>query len=58
MYIVISILVAGIVVSGIMAVKTGREERDTENEWIEQEGMKFLERMNDEKMRKLEKSNS
>lgn len=58
MYLIIGLLIGGIVISGFMAVKTGREERASENEWIEQEGNVFIARMHEEKERKVEKSAS
>lgn len=54
MIIIISLLIAGIVISGAMAIKTGHEERQSENEWIEKEGLKYINRMNEEKSKKLE----
>ena len=58
MYLIIGLLIGGIVISGFMAVKTGREERESENEWIEQEGNVFIARMNEEKERKVVKGAS
>lgn len=52
MFIVIALLVSGIIVSGIMTVKTGREEREIENDFIEQEGNKYITRMNEEKIKR------
>ncbi|WP_042349670.1 sporulation YhaL family protein [Bacillus massiliigorillae] len=54
MSIFIALIIAGIIGSGIMVIKTGREERQTENDWIEQEGEKYIARMNEEKTRRLE----
>ncbi|KHD84585.1 sporulation YhaL family protein [Heyndrickxia ginsengihumi] len=45
-------VIAGIIISAFMAVKTSREEREEELEWIEKEGEVFIERMNKEKERK------
>ncbi|OIK12373.1 SigE-dependent sporulation protein [Bacillus sp. MUM 116] len=42
-------VVAGIVISAIMAIKTGREERQLEMESIEKEGEIYLERLEKEK---------
>ncbi len=56
MSIVIAILITGIIVSGAMAIKTGKEERETEQEWIEQEGEKFITAMHEEKARRMGKS--
>ncbi len=54
MMIIIGLLVAGIAISGFMAVRTGQEERRTEEEWIEQEGLKYISRMEEEKERRLD----
>ncbi|MCJ7840426.1 sporulation YhaL family protein [Lederbergia sp. NSJ-179] len=45
----IYVVVAGIFVSAFMAVKTAKEDKDMEEEWIEQEGQVYVERMNKEK---------
>lgn len=42
-------VVAGIVISAIMAIKTGREERVLELENIEKEGEAFMKRLEEEK---------
>lgn len=42
-------VVAGIVISAIMAIKTGREERVLELENIEKEGEVFMKRLEEEK---------
>jgi hypothetical protein len=42
-------VVFGIVVSALMAIKTGREERLLENETIEKEGEIYLTRLEREK---------
>ncbi|MDQ0268944.1 sporulation YhaL family protein [Cytobacillus purgationiresistens] len=42
-------IVAGIFVSAFMAVKTGRDERKTENAFIEQEGEVYMKRLEEEK---------
>ncbi|HAQ06140.1 MAG TPA: SigE-dependent sporulation protein [Bacillus bacterium] len=50
-------VVAGIVISAFMAVKTGKEEREQEMESIEREGeiyMKRLEREKENRERSLE----
>ncbi len=56
MGIIIALLITGIIVSGAMAIKTGKEEREMEQEWIEQEGEKFITAMQEEKARRVEKS--
>ena len=43
---------AGVFISAFMAVKTAREERVQEREWIEKEGEVYLERMEEEKERR------
>ncbi len=40
---------AGIIISAIMALKTGREERELEMENIEREGEIYIQRMEQEK---------
>ncbi|MBO8178030.1 sporulation YhaL family protein [Aeribacillus pallidus] len=42
-------VVAGIVVSAFMAIKTAREERKEEMEWIEKEGKIYMDRLSNEK---------
>ncbi|QQZ08310.1 sporulation YhaL family protein [Heyndrickxia vini] len=42
-------VIAGIAVSAFMAVKTSREDRKLEQEWIEKEGEEYIERMEIEK---------
>ena len=56
MGIIIALLITGIIVSGAMAIKTGKEEREMEQGWIEQEGEKFIIAMQEEKARRVEKS--
>ncbi|WP_243356165.1 sporulation YhaL family protein [Bacillus litorisediminis] len=50
------LIVIGIIVSGIMTVKAGKDERKEEEEFIEKEGEIFLERMEKEKERKRQGS--
>ncbi len=45
----IFVVVIGIVISALMAIKTGREERLVEMETIEKEGEVFLQRLEEEK---------
>ncbi|CAH0344377.1 sporulation YhaL family protein [Bacillus sp. CECT 9360] len=45
-------VLAGIIVSAIMAVRTARQERKVEDDFIEQEGQKYIERMKEEKEKK------
>ncbi|WP_409294818.1 sporulation YhaL family protein [Peribacillus sp. SCS-26] len=45
-------VLAGIVSSAIMTVKTAREDRRQEMAWIEEEGMKFMNRMEEEKRKR------
>ncbi|WP_050614231.1 sporulation YhaL family protein [Bacillus testis] len=56
MTIVIGIILAGILASGFMAIKSGREEREIENEYIEQEGQKYIARMYEEKAKRIEQA--
>jgi uncharacterized membrane protein (DUF106 family) len=42
-------VVVGIIISAVMAIKTGREERIFELENIEKEGEVFMKRLEDEK---------
>jgi len=42
-------VVAGIVISALMAIKTGREERQVEMESIEREGEIYIKRLEQEK---------
>ena len=42
-------VVAGIIISAVMAIKTGREERVLELENIEKEGEVFMQRLEHEK---------
>lgn len=42
-------VVAGIIVSAIMAIKSGKEERKVEMEIIEREGEVYMERLEKEK---------
>lgn len=43
------ILIGGIIISAYMAVKTGREERERENELIEREGEVYIKRIEKER---------
>ncbi|WP_026574452.1 sporulation YhaL family protein [Bacillus sp. UNC438CL73TsuS30] len=45
-------VVAGIVISALMAIKTGREERQLEMESIEKEGEIYLDRLEKERERR------
>ncbi|RFU64406.1 hypothetical protein D0469_18725 [Peribacillus saganii] len=47
-------VVAGIIVSAVMAVRTARLERIQEQEWIEQEGQKYIDRIREDKEKKNE----
>jgi Na+/glutamate symporter len=47
-------VVVGIVISALMAIKTGREERMLEMENIEKEGEIYLTRLEQEKERRVE----
>lgn len=45
-------IVAGIIISAIMAIKTGKEERQEEMEMIEREGEIYMERLHKEREEK------
>jgi hypothetical protein len=47
-------VIAGIVVSAYMAVKTAKEDRDQDMEWIEKEGEEYIDRMKQEQERRKE----
>ncbi|WP_160724616.1 sporulation YhaL family protein [Bacillus sp. USDA818B3_A] len=47
-------VVAGIVISALMAIKTGREERQVEMESIEREGEVYIKRLEEEKEKRDE----
>ena len=47
-------VVAGIVISALMAIKTGREERQVEMESIEREGEIYIKRLEQEKEKREE----
>ena len=51
-------VVVGIVISALMAIKTGRDERLLEQENIEKEGEIYLERLEREKERREEEKAS
>ncbi|MBE3570675.1 MAG: sporulation YhaL family protein [Bacillales bacterium] len=45
-------VVAGIFFSAFMVIKTAREDRKADLEWIEKEGEVFIKRMQEEKRKK------
>ena len=45
-------VIVGVFISAIMAIKTAKEDRVLETEWIEKEGEVYLERMEKEKERR------
>ncbi|EDL63479.1 hypothetical protein BSG1_09773 [Bacillus sp. SG-1] len=49
-------IVAGIFVSAYMAMKSAKEDREVENEWIEQEGEVYIKRMEEEKEKRRQPS--
>jgi hypothetical protein len=49
-------VVAGIVVSAVMAVRTAKIERRQENNFIELEGQKYIDRMKEEQEKKNQHS--
>lgn len=44
----------GIIVSAVMAIWTARQERIIDDEWIEKEGQKYIDRMKEERERRKE----
>lgn len=46
------IVITGIFASAIMAIKTAREDRAMETEWIEKEGQVYVDRMEQERERR------
>lgn len=45
-------VIIGVFISAFMAVKTAKEDKEFETEWIEKEGQIYLERMEKEKERR------
>ncbi|MCR2821082.1 sporulation YhaL family protein [Lederbergia panacisoli] len=43
------IVILGIFTSAFMAIKTAKEDKELETEWIEKEGQVYIERMEKEK---------
>ncbi|EIJ81966.1 hypothetical protein PB1_03465 [Bacillus methanolicus PB1] len=52
------LVAGGIMISAYMAVKVGREERQQELESIELEGSIYMERLEQERKKKIEKQRS
>jgi uncharacterized protein YabE (DUF348 family) len=50
----IYVCIIGILVSGYMAFKTSREDKIIDNEFIEQEGQVYLDRIEQERQKKRE----
>lgn len=48
------LVLGGIAVSALMAVKTGKEERKQENESIEREGEVYMKRLEEEREKRKE----
>ena len=46
------LVVVGVFTSAYMAIKTAREDRAVESEWIEKEGQVYVERMEQERERR------
>ncbi|PLT33788.1 sporulation YhaL family protein [Bacillus sp. V5-8f] len=46
------LVLAGILVSAVMTVRTAKQERKEDDLYIEQEGQKYIDRMNEEIERK------
>ncbi len=51
------IMILLIFLSGYMAFRAMRAERELDQHYIEHESMKYIERMEEERMRKKQKSN-
>jgi hypothetical protein len=45
-------VIAGVLISAFMAIKTAKEDRDDEMEWIEKEGEVYMNRLEEEKERR------
>jgi hypothetical protein len=45
-------VIAGVLISAFMALKTAKEDRDDEMEWIEKEGEVYMNRLEEEKERR------
>lgn len=45
-------VILGIFTSAFMAIKTAREDKEVETEWIEKEGQVYMDRMEKEKERR------
>jgi hypothetical protein len=45
-------VIAGVLISAFMAIKTSKEDRDHEMEWIEKEGEVYMNRLEEEKERR------
>jgi hypothetical protein len=48
-------VLAGIIVSAVMTVRTAKQDKKEDDLFIEQEGQKYIQRMNEEKERKNNK---
>ncbi len=48
----VHVVIVGIVLSGYFAIKTTIEEKKVENEWIEQEGQVYIDRINEAREKK------
>jgi hypothetical protein len=45
-------VIAGVLISAFMSIKTAKEDRDDEMEWIEKEGEVYMNRLEEEKERR------
>ena len=54
----IYIVLAGIIISAIMTIKTTKEEQQIEQEFIEKEGEVYIKRMHQEMQRRKNKNSS
>ncbi|MCA1030876.1 sporulation YhaL family protein [Bacillus timonensis] len=50
------LIVLGIIFSAYMTFRTAKEERELDDVFIEKEGQVYIERMNEEKERRLQKA--
>lgn len=48
------IVFAGIVVCAVMSILTARQDRKVDNQWIEDEGEKYMERLRVEREKRLQ----
>lgn len=49
-------VIVGIVISGFMVIFTEKQEQDIENEYIEEEGNEYIQRMKMEKEKRIKRN--